>query len=86
MAIIVDNDNNRVKYIPRPEDMYIHIDMGTVSSLSYSKEKVETFLNHLLSKQKHFIGGGSYISSEEFIKESNKFGFMLNPEGKDINE
>lgn len=52
---------------------------------SYSKENIETILNHILSKQKQFIGG-SYININDILVECKKFGFNVTSEGKSIDE
>lgn len=50
---------------------------------TYSKTNVESLINHLLSRQKHFTGG-SYISVNDIVEECKLFGLNINPEGKSI--
>ena len=68
------------------KNTYIIInDKPEMSELHYSKSKVEAFINHLLSKQKHFTGG-SYLSVSDVVEECKKFGFNVMSEGKSIDE
>ena len=68
------------------ENAYITInDKPEMSELHYSRSNIETLINHLLSKQKHFTGG-SYLSVDDVVEECKFFGLIVNSEGKNINE
>ena len=58
-------------------------DRPGIPEIQYSKSNVEAFINHLLSKQKHFTGG-SYLSVGDVVEECRFFGLIVNSEGKSI--
>lgn len=52
--------------------------------INLTKEKVTTFLNHILSKQTPAIEYPAFIFVKDMVRECYKFGFNVEPNGRDI--